>query len=227
MPILKDAEGNDVEVLAKDDVAEMVTGAVRSQIQKATQKLTQDVAKQVSEGLQETVAAAIEESQKNQPKPPNPKPDDDDKTKIADNPEFRALQKQLEEQRKATERIQAERDAERERAQNTSLQQQALDGLAAVGLTDGARARHALLFLRGSGRLEWDEHGERVLYRDADGSMPLADGLKNWAASDEAKIYLPPRGAGGSGGSPGSSAPSQKPSGKDEAAAALSAALQL
>lgn len=208
MAILKDSEGNDVEVLTKAEVAEMVNGAAKT-IERKIPKV-EDIATKVSESLKTTVDDALKtydeqrktEEDKGKPSPGSP-------PSIEESPAFKALQRQLDDEKKAREKRDAELADERAQARASKLRQRVSDALVEGGV-EAARVKHALHYLvDGEKRVAWDEHDtESLLFKDEKGELlPLSDGLKGWLKSDEAKIYLPPRGAGGSGGAPGASGP--------------------
>lgn len=218
---LKDADGNEIEILTLQEQTDMITGAVKAQLGKLSKSLIDDVTKKVSESVTESIGA-YEEKRKTES---NTDPGDGGgkpAPSIADSPEFKSLARQLQEEKAAREKRDTELKAEREKARAQKLRQDTLEALTTIGFSDAQRAKHALTFLVGEGRVAWDESGEKLLYSDASGDAQLlSDGLKSWSKSDEAKIYLPPRGAGGSGGNAGQ--PGPRNSGNDSAAEAASA----
>lgn len=73
--------------------------------------------------------------------------------------------------------------------------------LMGAGVKDETHIEAALLLHRGRGRVKRNEEGEVVYVpgKDVD-PLPLAKGISDWAKSDEGKKFMPPSGAGGSGG---------------------------
>jgi len=137
-------------------------------------------------------------------------PKDEDKqegqqtTKVEDHPAFKSMQRQLEDTKKLTERLSHEKQVERSKARDTTLRQALQEKLAAGGVA-GAQLKHALGFLvDAEKRVRFaDDDSEEILFRDGQDFLPFEDGLRAWMKSDDAKIYLPPRGTNGSGSAPG------------------------
>jgi hypothetical protein len=130
------------------------------------------------------------------------------------NPELRRLQEQVTQLTKQAEDARAERDTERARARDTTLRQRLIEALSVAGI-EGVRARHAVgLLVDAERRVRWGEDGATIAFDDAD----LATGLREWLKTEDAKIYLPPRGAAGSGDRPGAQPPPRAPAGPPDRA---------
>lgn len=75
--------------------------------------------------------------------------------------------------------------------------------LLGIGIKDEVQLESALLFHRGKGRIKRDDDGKPVFVRKGrDGdeeTVPLEQGLKEWAKTEEAKRFLPATNAAGSG----------------------------
>ncbi len=145
-----------------------------------------------------------------------PKPSKDDepgdkgsKGKDKDNSvELQTLRKQQSDQAKALEEIRAERDREREKNRSMALKSTVTDELSKVGIT--GHARLALNCLLQDGRIAFEDKvvdggdADKLVFRGDDGAgwVDLAVGLKGWAKSADAKVFLPASGAGGAGTRP-------------------------
>jgi hypothetical protein len=153
---------------------------------------------------------------KPEPKPEGegPKPEGAAAAQPQSGPELKRLQDQITLLTKQAEDARSERDAERARARDSLLRQRVTDALSGVGI-EGVRARHALgLLVDAERRVRWAEDGASVLFRtDAHDDLDLAAGVREWLKTDDAKLYLPPRGAAGSGDRPGAQPPAARPSG--------------
>jgi hypothetical protein len=133
-------------------------------------------------------------------------PDGDNKpaqtsSNIEEHPQFRGLQKQLSEVKNKLEAQQKAAEAERAKARDVTLRQRVTERLVEGGI-DGTRAKHALGYLvDAEKRVRFaDDKADSIVFADANGeALDLETGLKGWLSSDEAKLYLPPRGAAGSG----------------------------
>jgi hypothetical protein len=129
-------------------------------------------------------------------------------------PELVRLQEQIASLTKQNEEARSERDAERAKAKDTRLRHRVSEALSGSGV-EGVRVRHALgLLVDAEKRVRWSEDGETVLLRSHDGAeLELAQGVKEWLATEDGKFYLPARGAAGSGDRPGASPPPRTPPG--------------
>jgi hypothetical protein len=123
-------------------------------------------------------------------------------------PELRKLQDQIAQLTKQAEDARSERDAERARARDSLLRQRVTDALSGVGI-EGVRARHALgLLVDAERRVRWADDGASILFRtDSHDELELGPGVREWLKTEDAKLYLPARGALGSGDRPGAQPP--------------------
>lgn len=166
---------------------------------KAFDKKIEELFTKGSETILTKVAETIDQRFESLKQPADKKPDAPGS--IDDHPVVKGLQKQLDELRKANEQSKAEAAAERAKMRETKLRQRLTDELTSHGI-DPARAKHAVGFLidvekrvRYSG-----DDDDTIVFRDADGQdLDLGTGLKGWAKSEDAKIYMAPRGTQGSG----------------------------
>lgn len=134
---------------------------------------------------------------------------------IEDHPSFKGLQKQLQDLQKAADTAKAEAEAEKAKTREAKLRQRLGDELAGHGI-DPTRAKHAVGYLIDvEKRVRWSEDdADAIVFRDADGQdLDFGTGMKAWAKSEDAKIYMAPRGTQGSGdrgvGNPRAANPSQ------------------
>ena len=83
------------------------------------------------------------------------------------------------------------------------------------------RARHALgVLVDAERRVRWADDGESLLFRtETHDELELGAGLREWLKTEDAKLYLPPRGAAGSGDRPGAQPPPRAPAGPPDRAA--------
>lgn len=119
----------------------------------------------------------------------------------------RAIKKERERNKRAAKKFQDELEAlkrERDEAKQANLEERrrskARDALEAAGIASD-RVKHALAFIGSS--IRYDEDGELRFYDPETGDdHSLRDGVAQWAKTDDAKIFLPPKGAMGSGDRP-------------------------
>jgi hypothetical protein len=115
---------------------------------------------------------------------------------------FKALEKQLAEERKLREEERSKRLADEERSSVT-------EALTASGIVN---VKGALALLREDGRIGRSKDGQVIFKQPKEGyveELAVLDGIKAWADTDEGKFYLPPKGAAGSGAG-GGAAPGRR-----------------
>jgi hypothetical protein len=143
------------------------------------------------------------------PKPPEAKSEGGKKPgEKPESPELHALQDEVARLKKESEDVRIQRDVERTKLRDASLRQTLTDALASAGI-EGVRARHAVgLLVDAEKRVRWSEREDAAVFRRSEHDVvPLDEGLGEWLRSDDAKLYLPPRNAAGSGDRPGGAAP--------------------
>jgi hypothetical protein len=132
----------------------------------------------------------------------------------------RKFDREMADMRKRLEKADTDRELERKKSLDTALRQTLAENLLAAGV-DATRQKHALGYLVDATRSVYYNDDGKIVFRGVDGlEHDLNDGLSAWVTSDDAKIYLPPRGATGSGDRGGGSAspPSGQPDRKQQAA---------
>lgn len=193
---------------------EQLNRAITSHFQRFESKLSQR-----EEKLIETLAERFQ---------PPPRHDDDgddddagDKGSGGDDDIAAKMQKkferQLAEERKRIERLEQEREAERAKSRDMQLRQSVRDALSEAGI-EGTRLKAAMaLLVDGEKRVSLSEEGS-VQFVDTDGvRVSLKDGISEWSKTEDAKVFLPPVGATGSGERPRGTG--QIPQGEDAQAA--------
>jgi hypothetical protein len=169
-----------------------------------------ELEKRLTESFGKTLAEQLA-ALKPKDDPKGKKPEEPPAPKLEDFPEWKAHQEKLAKLEKLAAQNAAERDAERAKTRATTLRTNAVQELGKVGVP-ADRTTHALAFLQSQGRITYADggKGDQVVFLGDDGAeQPLTDGLKTWAKTPDAKIYLPalnPQGSGGSPGAPGGSA---------------------
>ncbi len=107
--------------------------------------------------------------------------------------------------------VEAQKEKERIEAQvrDKTLRENVGSALAGLGI-DGYRAKHATGHLVDAAkRIRWSEEDpKQLVFVDDDGdAIDIKTGLTGWANTEEAKLYLPPRGTRGSGDRGGGKTP--------------------
>jgi hypothetical protein len=154
-----------------------------------------------NEGLVTTLSSKLEELVTGKLESLQPKPDDkgEGSKPAGESPEMKAMARQLAEVQKALEKSNQEKDVERARSRDRDLRSKLQEALSGAGIT-GVQLKHAVGVLVDAEKRVRIDDDDRVLFKGDDGDeLPLADGVKSWVKTDEAKIYLPPRGSQGSG----------------------------
>jgi hypothetical protein len=121
---------------------------------------------------------------------------------LHETPEWKGMLKKHSDLEQSVKRAEEARAAERAKSRDVALRQTVAEGLVKRGI-DATRAPHALGYVLDAKKLAkyaGDDDDASITFRDADGSeVDLDTGLDGWVKSDDAKIYLPPRGSAGSG----------------------------
>ena len=122
-----------------------------------------------------------------------------------EDPVVRGLKKQIDDLMAKTADAEKRAASESARLRDVSLRQKLGEELGKLGI-DGTRAKHAVGFLvDAEKRVGWGED-DSIVFKDADGfEVDLSTGIKSWGSTDEAKMYMPPRGTVGSGERPSGS----------------------
>jgi hypothetical protein len=152
------------------------------------------------EGAIGGLGAKLDEITKREPSGGTPPPGGGDGSKsIEDSPIVRGLQKQLADTKALAEATKAERDAEKQKTREQSLRTKVQDALTTGGI-DPKFVRHAVGYLvDAEKRVRFEEESDELVFRDGTTDVDFGTGLKTWLKSDEAKIYMTPRGTKGSG----------------------------
>ena len=130
------------------------------------------------------------------------------KVDIENHPAFKGMKKQLDEAVGQTRKLQEERDAERARARDMDLRKQVTETFAKNGVPADRLHFAVGAAIDTEKKAKWNEDGDAVVFGDLD----LDTGSKDWLKSDNAKIFLLPRGTQGSGERGGGRAPAARSS---------------
>jgi hypothetical protein len=197
-PAAKAGQGDDAPKYVTEEQLNRAISARLTDFQKKVEKTIEGV-KVDPEAIAKLVAESISAS----------KPADEPKGKSKDSqpdPEVNSLKKALADQKKTVEEMQAKLAQERASVRNSKLRQAVQDEMTKHGFSEATRAKHALGHLVDvEKRVRYsDDESDSIVFRDEDGQdVDLATGIKSWSRSDEAKLYMPPKGVQGSGSNPG------------------------
>jgi hypothetical protein len=142
-----------------------------------------------------------------------------------DDPKYKGLERQLAEQKADHDKLLAQLASEQQERKQIGLKQTLAEELAKNGIIDPTRVRIASAHLMAQGLVVLGEDGSPLYAESADSHLDLATGIKTWAKGEEAKIFLPPSGARGSGDRPGQGGPKTQPNGNDPTATDLGLAI--
>lgn len=173
------------------------------QLNRAISARLGDFGKKIEKSIETAVSgigAKLDEIAKREPSGGTPPPGGEGQKSIEESPIVKGLQKQLGEMQKNLDTAKADRDAEKQKTRDQSLRQRLQDTLTKGGL-DPKFVRHAVGNLVDTEKLVRfaDDESDDLVFRDGTTDVDLGTGIKTWLKSDDAKIYLPPRGTKGSG----------------------------
>lgn len=185
-----------------DATSEMINKALTNRNKQVEAKVEKAIA-ELQKSFEEKLTALLEANKK------APEPTVDDKKskesanaapKVEENPVVKELQAKLATVQKQLETTEREKRAERDRARDKDLRQKLSDELVKSGV-DPTRVRHAVgLLADADKRVRYVDDTDEVVFLDEDGEpLDLKSGVKNWAKTEDAKIYMPARGTTGSG----------------------------
>jgi hypothetical protein len=165
------------------------------QLEKKLTKTLEDSIGKLSEGLVEKLKEQT---------PATPAPGEEGKPKSTDpkeSAEYRGLLKRLADMEEREKQRVAELESERAKVRDKELRGALGEVLNKHGVT-GIYNDNAIGRLVDSKKLvAYDEDGS-IVFKDGDGVLDLESGVKSWVASEEGKLYTPPRNANGSGDGP-------------------------
>ena len=202
-------QGGAPSQLTEETVVKLINSAFTARGKDLEKKLTATM--QESLGV---LATKLDEFTTRPAPAPDPKAGGTPVPNVEEHPAFKGLLKRIAEaeakQRAAEDSAKAARMKERE----GTLRATAAARLADAGI-DGSRARAALALLIDSGKAirYADDDGDEIVFADKDGPVDLETGLKSWLKGEDAKLFLPPRGAVGSGDRGGGRPPAGTPAG--------------
>lgn len=196
-------EGGEPKYVTEEQLNKAISarfGSFEKKIETRLAPLAEITPEKLSATISESIAAALAATSKPEKGASEGKNGGLTEEAIANSPFAKGMQKQLEEQRKQTEAMKAERDAEKARTRDVTLRTKVGEELTRRGV-DPQRNRHALgLLVDAEKRVRWSDDGESIVFKDSDGTdVDLDSGLNSWIKGDDAKVYLPPRGISGSG----------------------------
>jgi len=209
---IKDAEGNEHEVLTAAEQTDMVTGAVNKSAKKLQAELSATLTASIGETLAKTLteydakrqeeAAALEAEReaaaqtKGKGKNGEAAPAAQD---VENSAAFRTLQKKLDAALKAQADEATARKAEAAKAKDIALRQRIAEEMDKAGFD--SKARHLALshLVDGAKLVRYSEDGESIVFKDTDGDVELAAGLKSFAQTEDGKRFMPASGASGTG----------------------------
>lgn len=180
-----------------DDEKKYVTiDDVRTFLDKTLKKHDEVLVARFDGGLAELKQLLTARSTEPEPKPAEPA--NEKPAPVEDSPAYRSLKRQLEETNARVKAAEDARAVEAAKATDMRLRTQLAEALSTAGV-DPKYVRHAVGFLvDAEKRVRAGEDGA-IVFRDGTDDVDLTTGLKSWIRGDEAKLYLAPRGANGSG----------------------------
>lgn len=185
--------------VTESKVNELITKALNSRLKdfgKQQKQALDDALKGVVDSIGSTLDEKLQVLVKAKPEGDDEKPHQ--QFDVTKSPEFKKLARQSQEQAEELRQIR-EREAQAvAKSRATELRSQAVAALTKAGVDPNRVQRLAAAFI-GEGTVTWNEDHTAIEFKSTDGAEDLESGVRSWAASDEGKLYLPPRGASGSG----------------------------
>ena len=139
-------------------------------------------------------------------------PDGAEESPEVQSPEYRGLQRQMAEMKAQLEERDKQVAEAGARAKHAELRSRVAEELGKVGVTNPMMVKAATsILVTDDKRVQFDEEGQLVYVESADSVLDIATGIRAWAKSDDAKNFIAPSGAMGSGGRPAQRAQQGRP----------------
>ena len=191
----------------KDEITQMMGGVVNNMLTARLKTFEKQLHDKIGLSIGETLTKTLDEKLKDfKPAPSDDEGKDGKKGKSGgENVELATLRKQLADMNSKVEM--SERRANEERAKNrgAALEKYVATALSPHGI-EGARFRGAYAMLQQYGLVKYrDDDNDDLVFVDpvTREEVDLSIGLKGWIKSEDAKLFMPPTGARGSGSRPG------------------------
>lgn len=189
--------------ISNEDMNRAITARFKDFEKKMAAQLEQNLSGFGSK-LEETLASKLAGILKPQPVADEVEAEKPTAQSVAKDPiaELQAsFKRQLREQSNEVKALREENLREKQALREAKMREAVTNALAAHGVT-GGRAKHALGYLVDvSKSIVMNEAGQPVMLDEFGDPVDIETGLKAWANTEDAKIYIPPRGTAGSGGS--------------------------
>ena len=193
--------------LDEDRISQIAAQVVNAAFSARSKKLKEELGAEFKTGF-DSITKRLEEMQS---APSSKRKKDGTFGEDATDPVTNGLQRQMQDlkaQLEDRDRKIADADA---RARKQSLRERAVQELSKAGLSDPVRASLAMRAAIESKLGHDDDTGEPVYHENEHSVVDLATGIRAWMKTEEAKIFLPPTGARGSGDRPGQGGPKTQP----------------
>ena len=173
--------------------ADELTALLRAREEKLLAKVAAENGKVVSK-LDELVKAKDAPPAQGTEAPQKPQ-------KIEETTEYKSLLRRMAEMEARYKAAEETAAAEKARARESQMRNKLAESLSAAGV-DARTVKHAVGYLVDvEKRVRATENGE-IIFADGGEEVDLATGLRAWLKTEDAKVYLAPRGAQGSGERP-------------------------
>lgn len=198
--------GEPPKVLDADAVAQIVAQTVNARFKSLKKEVTEAIAQDFGKQM-ETYTKSIGEqiaSLSTGKKGKGGKVDDEGAPDPDNSPAMRTMQKQMEDLKASNAKLTTERQQEVDRNRSMQMRSKLREQLEQHGITEPHRVKAvSAILIDAEKRIAWDEESNDFVFKDTDGGdLELATGVKAWVTSEEGQNFIPPAGAGGSGGKP-------------------------
>lgn len=200
------------EALTEEKIAQIAAQVVNQAFTARSKTLKNELTSEFTKGF-ESMAKRLDELASTKADTRKKKsPDGTDEAPEAQSPEYRGLQRQMAEMKAQLEdrdRQVAEAGA---KAKHSELRSRVAEELSKVGVTNPTLVKAATsILVTEDKRVQFDEDGQLVFIESPDSVLDIATGIRAWSKSEDAKNFIQPTGAMGSGSRPMQRAPQGRP----------------
>ena len=200
------------EALTEEKIAQIAAQVVNQAFTARSKTLKNELTSEFTKGF-ESMAKRLDELATSKADSRKKKgPDGEETGEAQSTPEYRGLQRQMAEMKAQLEDRDKQVAEAGARAKHTELRSRVAEELGKVGVTNPMLVKAATsILVTEDKRVQFDEDGQLVFHESPDSVLDIATGIRAWAKSEDAKNFIQPTGAMGSGSRPAQRAQQGRP----------------
>ena len=199
------------EALTEEKIAQIAAQVVNQAFTARSKTLKNELTGEFTKGF-EAMTKRLDEMATTKADSRKKKGTDGEESPEVQSPEYRGLQRQMAEMKAQLEERDKQVAEAGARAKQTELRARVAEELGKVGVTNPTLVKAATsILVTEDKRVSYDEDGQLVFMESPDSVLDIATGIRAWAKSEDAKNFIQPTGAMGSGSRPAQRAQQGRP----------------